>query len=177
MRVLVAFASRHGATAEIATEIGQILEAGGHEAAVLKVVDVERVDEYEAVVLGSAVQYGRWLNEAARFAFDHQVQLSSIPLWLFSSGPIGDPPTPPDDTLKVEKLDAALSPRGHAIFTGKMDRGQLSLSEKVVVGTIDAAEGDFRDWGEIKIWAQEICSELRRIEKRRQGADGFRLAT
>jgi len=71
-RVLVSTASKHGATAEIAEEIGRTLretlqERGGSGDDVVEVHPVEEVssvDNYDAVVLGSAVYAGHWLEGA-----------------------------------------------------------------------------------------------------------------
>jgi menaquinone-dependent protoporphyrinogen oxidase len=68
MKVLVSAASKHGATAEIAQEIGQALReavqergVGGDEDVVVDVRPAEKVasvDDYDGVVLGSAVYGG-----------------------------------------------------------------------------------------------------------------------
>ena len=66
MRILVSAASRHGSTAEMATELGKALR-GALPRVGIDVVPPSRVpgvDGYDAVVLGSAVYFGRWLDEA-----------------------------------------------------------------------------------------------------------------
>src|SRR5262245_10339488 len=78
MRVLVAYASRHGATKGIAERIAAVLERRGLE-----------VDAYDAFVVGSAAYMGRWLEPARAFVTLHRDLLAAHPLWLFSSGPIG----------------------------------------------------------------------------------------
>jgi len=96
MRILVATASRHGSTAEIGVEIGKALRGGVPGAAVdvLPAEQVSSVDEYDAVVLGSGVYMGRWLEAARRLAAAHADQLRARPVWLFSSGPVGDAAPP-----------------------------------------------------------------------------------
>jgi hypothetical protein len=66
MRILVAAASRHGSTTEIAIELGKALRRALPDAAVEVVPLTWKVgfDGYDAVVLGSAVYFGRWLDEA-----------------------------------------------------------------------------------------------------------------
>ena len=91
MKVLVSAASRHGATVEMAANIGAALQATGHDAFVVAPDEVERVDGYEAAVIGSGVYVGRWLEPAKDLLARHKVALSTMPVWLFSSGPIGDP--------------------------------------------------------------------------------------
>jgi len=84
--VLVAVASKHGATQEIAEAIGRVLAERGVGADVMRVDDVTDATGYEAVVLGSAVYMGNWLEPARRFVEDHADELAAQPTWLFSSG-------------------------------------------------------------------------------------------
>jgi menaquinone-dependent protoporphyrinogen IX oxidase len=47
---------------------------------------------------GSAIYAGSWLPAAKRFAEQHRAQLATLPLWVFSSGPLGAAnPQPQDD--------------------------------------------------------------------------------
>ena len=87
MRVLVAAAGRHGATAEIAETIGGELTKAGVDVDVVDVDDVHGLGDYDAVVLGSAVYIGHWLKSAAAFATSRDAELRARPTWLFSSGP------------------------------------------------------------------------------------------
>ena len=89
MNVLVAYSSRHGATAEIAEHIATHLTESGVPATAASVHDVRGLEGYDAVVLGASAYMFRWQKEAVRFAKQHSEYLASHLLWLFSSGPIG----------------------------------------------------------------------------------------
>ena len=91
-KVLVASASKHGSTEEIAEAVGEILRAHGLQVDVKRMEDVDTVFPYDAYVLGSAVYVGSWLRRATTFLDEHAELISTRPTWLFSSGPIGDPP-------------------------------------------------------------------------------------
>jgi menaquinone-dependent protoporphyrinogen oxidase len=161
--VLVAAASRHGATEEIAQVIATTLGEHGVQAAVLRAEAVGRLDGYEAVVLGSAVYMGRWLEPAREVVNDHAAELAGLPTWLYSSGPIGDPPRPSAaDAVDVGEIVAATRPREHRLFGGKLDRSLLGFGERAVMRAFRAPEGDFRDWDEIRGWAEEIAAALKR---------------
>ena len=97
MRILVTAATKHGATGEIAQAIAQTLRAQGLDPAVLDPDQVDTVDGYDAVVLGSAVYAGHWLKAARELVARCGNDLAARPLWLFSSGPLGDPPKPEKD--------------------------------------------------------------------------------
>ena len=89
-RVLVAYATRHGSTAEIAERIGQHLRQAGLSVDVQPVGQVDDLAPYRAVVLSSGVYIGRWHRAATRFLKTHQEKLANRPVRLFSSGPTGE---------------------------------------------------------------------------------------
>jgi menaquinone-dependent protoporphyrinogen oxidase len=160
MKILIAVASRHGSTGEIAESIGNELRGAGHQVDVLDAGHVTSVDPYEAAIVGSAVYLGGWLAEARDFSHRHQAKLASIPTWLFSSGPIG-PNSPASPPAHLDELMQATKARGHRIFVGMLDRSKLSLGERLIATVVRAPDGDFRDWDEIHRWANEIASALR----------------
>jgi menaquinone-dependent protoporphyrinogen oxidase len=162
MAVLVAVASRHGATREIAQAIARALREEGLEVEFADAAEVTDVAEYEAVVLGSAVYLGRWLEPARALVERHAAALAARPTWLFSSGPIGDPPKPEaNDAVQIAEIAARVRARDHRLFAGKLDKTTLGFGERAVVLAFRAPEGDFRDWDEIAAWAGKIAASLR----------------
>jgi menaquinone-dependent protoporphyrinogen oxidase len=167
MKALVVAASRHGATSEIGEAIGGALREHGLEADVKPPEEVHDLGGYDAVVIGSAVYVGKWLDPARDLVEMRADELCTLPVWLFSSGPVGDPLRPaPEDAVDVEQLVASTRARGHRLFGGKLDKGKLGFGEKAVVLAFRAPEGDFRDWDEIRAWAAEIAGELTPDEPR-----------
>lgn len=163
MKVLVAASSRHGATWEIAEAIGRTLAEHRLDVETRQVQDVSSVDAFDAVVLGSAVYIGKWLPEARAFAEQHATELAARPTWLFSSGPIGDPPAPePTEAVQVDDLAELTKARDHRVFAGKVDRRQLGFGERMIVRAVRVAEGDYRDWPEIEAWARSIAATVAR---------------
>ncbi|MBV8217005.1 MAG: flavodoxin [Solirubrobacterales bacterium] len=165
MRVLLAVASRHHGTHEIAQAIATGLVTRGLEVAdALPVEQVTTLDRYDAVVLGSAVYSGRWLGEARRFAQVHTSSLCMMPVWLFSSGPVGPidhliPPGTPADVPVLIRLTGAI---GHRTFAGRLDRRHLHFAERAIVRKIHAPEGDSRDWDAVDRFAGQVADELLR---------------
>jgi menaquinone-dependent protoporphyrinogen oxidase len=159
--VLVAAASKHGATAEIAEAIGRALRESGVSADVRPVEQAGDLSGYTEVVLGSAVYVGRWLKPARLFAEKHAEELAARPTWLFSSGPVGDPPKPEaGQAVQIEPLMTMTKARGHRLFAGKIDKGKLGFGERAVTRALRVAEGDFRDWTEITAWATTIARAI-----------------
>jgi menaquinone-dependent protoporphyrinogen oxidase len=160
MKVLVTAASRHGSTAEIAQVIAAVLRAGQVDADVADPGSVTSVEGYDAVILGSGVYAGRWLGPARAFVSRHRLELQERPVFLFSSGPVGDPPKPVRDPVDVAALDEATSAVDHQVFAGRVTRRELTVFERLVMN-VARADGDFRPWDDIADWATEIGRFLR----------------
>jgi menaquinone-dependent protoporphyrinogen oxidase len=99
---------------------------------------------------------------AQTFVEQHSEPLSSRPNWLFSSGPIGDPPRPKESTaVDVSEVVSNAQAKEHHLFAGKLDKSKLGFGERAVMLAFRAVEGDYRDWNEIEEWASSIVQELR----------------
>jgi len=160
MNMLVAVASRHGSTTEIAEAIAQELRMANYMVDVRSADEVSTIAAYDAVVIGSAIYMGNWLIEARQFVDRYQDQLACVPVWLFSSGPLGEDPHPQGDPNMLGELMAATKARGHTIFVGKLDKHNLGLGERLITRAVGAPGGDFRDWEAIRAWAREIAHGL-----------------
>ena len=160
MKVLVSAASRHGSTAAIAEAIGGVLSSAGIETEVRPPEEVTSIASYDGVVLGSGVYAGRWLTPAKSLVEREAAALASVPVWLFSSGPIGDPPKPDEEPVDVAQLRDSTQAIDHRVFAGMLDRRQLGLAEKAIITVVRAPEGDFRQWDAINEWASGIARTL-----------------
>jgi len=166
-QVLVAYATKHGATAEIAEKMGQVLRQAGLRTDVLPVDRVSDLTPYKAVVLGSAVYIGKWRKEAMKFLQANETALAQRPVWLFSSGPLGE-----GDPLeltqgwrfpgKLQPSADRIAPRDIAVFHGAVDVGKLNFIEKWMLKNTKAPVGDFRDWDAITSWTTAIADELKK---------------
>lgn len=157
MAVLVVYASKHGSTREVAESIASTVSGRGREA-VARPVDEADPAGYEAVVLGSAIYFGSWLDSAYQFVERHQTVLAERPVWLFSVGPLGteveDREEQPHD---IDEVREAVGARDHRIFFGVLRRDALGFKERMMVKAVRAPEGDFRNWEEIRSWAESIA--------------------
>jgi len=159
MKVLVCAASKYGATSEIARAVADVLAERGCEVTVLPPEKVGAVDEFDAVVLGSAVYMGQWMKPARELAERSAGALGARPVWLFSSGPVGEPAKPADNPVDVTKILQASKARDHRIFTGNL-KNHLSFPDRAMASALRAQEGDFRNWAEIRDWATGIADAL-----------------
>ncbi len=161
MKVVIVHASKHGGTRGIAERIGETLREQGCQVDIRPVEDDPDPRGYQAVVLGSAVYYGRWMKDASAYAERWATSLTSRPLWLFSSGPTGiemrEEHLHPNG---VDELATTLGARSHEVFFGRLDMGQLSFRERLIVKGVKAPTGDFRNWNDVDVWAKGIAGDL-----------------
>ena len=161
MKVLVTVATRHGSTQMIGEALREELVATGVQAHLLEPELIADLGGYDAVVIGSGVYAGRWLKPARKFVDRFEGQLQRMPVWLFSSGPIGDPakPTqPPADGLAIADRLRAMD---HQVFEGRLERDLLGITERAVTRMVGAASGDYRPWVAITVWARRISASLK----------------
>jgi menaquinone-dependent protoporphyrinogen oxidase len=158
-RVLVAYATKMGSTREIAEFIAGTLEAAGLSATAVPAKDVKNLDDYDAVILGSALYAAHWQRDANRFVTHHLEALQDRPVWLFSSGPLdrrlaaADLPITPN----AQEITARINPLGHRTFGGRLDPDAPGVDPQVL---LTHPLGDFRDWDVIRAWAILVAEDL-----------------
>jgi menaquinone-dependent protoporphyrinogen oxidase len=178
MKVLVAYATKHGATAGIAERIADVIRADGLDVDIYPAATARNVETYDAFVIGAAAYMYHWLDEASSFVSDHRITLAAKPTWIFSSGPIGTEIVDKNgrDVLEVARpkefaeIESDIHPRDEHVFFGAYDPeappigmgeriGTFFIKAKIIKEQLPA--GDFRDWPKIETWAHSIASELK----------------
>jgi menaquinone-dependent protoporphyrinogen oxidase len=155
--VLVAYATKMGATAEIAEAIGAELREHGLQVEVRNVGDVASMADYDAVIVGSAIYIRRWRPEAVRFLRKHAGELSDRNVWLFHSGPVG-PDKGQEQGLpsNVGRLAQRIGAEPVMTFAGRLEPATAKgfLARRLARGDLAT---DSRDWPLIKNWAAGIA--------------------
>ena len=164
-KILVAYASKYGATTGIAEKIGEVISEHGLQVDVLPAKQVRDLAPYTAVVLGSAVYMGRWRKEAVRFLKGNEARLAEIPTWFFSSGPVGE-----GDAVELlegwqfpplqQAIADRIQPQGTVVFHGALDPQKMSAMEKWIIAKLESPVGEYRDWEAIEEWATSIAVAL-----------------
>jgi menaquinone-dependent protoporphyrinogen oxidase len=165
-KVLVTYASEHGATAEIAQTIARVMRQFDLDVTSRRIEAInDGIATYDAVILGSAVYLGDWLEEAQGFLKRYKRHLTNIPVWLFSSGPTGE-----GDVLElvnhiivpepIRELVDFIEPREVKVFHGKIDLRRLPKNERLMIKAAGVPRGDYRDWEAIKQWAMDVSRAL-----------------
>ena len=161
--MLVAYGTKHGATAEIAEAIGRTLSGAGLTVDVQRARRVRSLEPYRAVVLGSAVYAGRWRPDAMRLL--HRPELGARDVWLFSSGPVGEDKGDPEQLerltkpARVEQIAARIGAHDHVVLGGMVAEDAGFIRKKMARKTAPELR-DRRDWREISAWSESIAAAL-----------------
>ena len=163
-RALISAASRHGSTSEIARVIGEALADKGIEVDIVPPEAVDSLTDYDAVVLGSAVYNGHWLITATDLVARFRDELAARSVWLFSTGPVGGPAgrlgSMGHEPAEIASISQDTRPRDHHVFAGRLDPKLLPLPQRATLLVSRDVRGDFRDWAEIRQWAEGITADL-----------------
>lgn len=164
MTILLAVASKHGATAEIGERLARRLEELGQTVQLCRPQELTDAHAGDALIIGSGVYMGGWLSELTKALPTVKNLGKTMPVWAFSSGPVGTPPVPTGTPERVIPLLSDLAEevdfRGHMVFPGKVDRSVLKANEKLILKMVKAVEGDYRPWQQIDQWAEQISQAL-----------------
>ncbi|MGZ4387390.1 MAG: flavodoxin domain-containing protein [Gaiellaceae bacterium] len=162
-RVLVAYATKHGSTREVAESVASTLRGRGIDVEVKPAVAVNELDPYSAVVLGGALYTGRWHADARRLLAKRRKELAALPVAVFAMGPKTLDAAAIESSRK--QLQQALAkvpevkPLSIAIFGGVLDPKQ----HRFPFNRMEAM--DARDWNAIREWADGLPG---RFSKARQ---------
>jgi len=159
-RVLVAYSSVHGSTAEIGRAVAFTLGRAGLDVVSMPAINVRDVSGYHAVVVGSAVYGGNWRPEADYLLQRFGLQLFQKDVWLFQSGPLGVSARGIAQSLPagVAVYAGYLRVKGVATFGGKL--GELAATPLSRLLVRRGLAGDYRDFAEIRRWAECIARTI-----------------
>ena len=164
MKILVAYATKAGSTAEVAAEIGRVIESkSGHKVDVRPVGKAKEVSGYDAVIIGSAIRVGKWLPEATKFVEKHRDALSQVPVAYFTVCLTLSEDTEENRRTVAAYLDPVcevVQPVDVGLFAGVMDYSKLPFILRLMMKKMGSPEGDFRDWEAIRAWAADLCPAL-----------------
>ena len=163
-KILVAYATRAGSTAEVADFIGKTLAKSGAAVDVRPVKKVKSLNGYTAVVAGSGIRAGRVYSEITGFVKDHKAELNTIPTVFFVVNMTMKDDTPENRAIVNAYLDplrAEVTPVDVGLFAGTMKYDRLGFFARfAVTRMVKTPEGDFRDWNAIEAWTNALAPKL-----------------
>ncbi len=155
-KILVAYASKAGSTAEVASAIAETLSHSGASVDLRAVKDIHGLEGYQAAVIGSAVRIGQWLPDAKAFIEREQAQLAGMPVAIFSvhMENLGeDAASRQARAAYTAPIHARVTPAAEAFFAGKIELSRLSFLERMMSKIMKNGDEDRRDWEAIRAWA------------------------
>ncbi|HWQ46497.1 MAG TPA: flavodoxin domain-containing protein [Longilinea sp.] len=164
--ILIPYATYTGSTAEVAEEIGKVLTARGFNVKTQPAKTVKDLKGYDAVVLGSAVRIGKTNADAQAFMQRHAKALAGLPLAIFvvcltMKDPTEENCATVDGYLTQLKAKApGVQPVAEAKFAGVFEIERLSGIWKWTMSKGELEQGDFRNWDEIRAWAESLVVKL-----------------
>jgi len=159
MKVLVAVGSKYGSTREVGAAVADVLRENGFDVHLNDACDIPSVRFYDAIIIGSAVYGGLWRKDASALVRDHAATLRTRNVWLFSVGMTQV--TKPDQPLdEAEELAVEAGALEHKRFGGRLVVDRLNVGEKALIKLINPPIGDFRDFDEIREWAEQVALRL-----------------
>jgi menaquinone-dependent protoporphyrinogen oxidase len=156
--ILIAYATKHGSTHEVAESVAAHLAQAGVEAHTLPAARVRSLDEYRAVVLGAPLYMGRWHGEARAFLRRFRKELATKPLAVFALGPVKDEAEQWEHARR--QLFDALShvPGVEPVSVGVF--GGAIVPETLHFPLSHIPAGDLRDWAAIEAWTARLPEAL-----------------
>jgi len=161
-RILVAYATKKGSTAEIAQAMEKELQAGGHVVDVAEMGSVTSLEGYDAVIIGAPMYLGKMID-TVKFVKRFRDGLMKLPVagFIVSLAPVSKDPVHMENSQKA--LHASLDPLlpvAEAVFAGSLDMKKLSWFQRWMTKSVKSPVGDFRDWTAIAAWARELPEKL-----------------
>lgn len=161
-RVLVGYATRTGSTVGVAEQIGKTLAERGFAVDVKPLRERPALDEYDAAVLGSAINGGAWVPEAMSYLESNADMLRKMPVAAFcvhSMNGGADEKQTRKRTAYLDKVRAVLPLTDEGFFLGKgPDPEDTSLIARWAFKAFGGSgEGDMRDWDKIRGWAEKVA--------------------
>ena len=162
-RILVAYATRYGSTADVAEAIGDELRKAGETVDVRPFTDIADLSPYRAAVIGSPIYMGKWLPESQVFIEKNQQFLRTIPVAYFAVGLTvkeGTPELIRKAEASMDQVRLLVNPVEVGVFPGKLETGRLTIADRAIVKLIRAEAGDFRDLAAVRAWAQAVREKI-----------------
>lgn len=164
--ILVTYATRTGSTAGVAQRIAEALRRQGETVSLRQFSDVNTLEPYKAVVVGSAIRAGKWLPEATEFVEAHRQELSRRPTAYFEVCMTLREDTPRNRAIVKSYFEAMLNkfpeikPVDFGMFAGKVDFSKLPFGIRTMFRIFRSPQGDWRDWKAIDAWAHDLQPRL-----------------
>ena len=176
MKALIVFGTRYGTAAEIAEEIGKVMENEGVEVDLVDSRGLKGYDvsPYDLVVVGSGIKMGKWTKGSLKFLENNKSELSNKKVALFvTCGAANDEKTITEGQEKylddIAEKYLSCKPVAMGLFGSVYDPNakhglMYKLATKFIIkkelekqGVDTSKRFDYRNWDEIRVWARDLA--------------------
>ena len=168
-KILITYATRTQTTEGVANAIGNTLSDAGFQVDIYNLNEVKNIESYQTIIVGSAIQAGKWLPEAIEFIKNHQVALQKVKFATFTVCMTLAMRNGEKYRFHVESwlkpVRDMAEPISEGFFTGALNVSaiksfgdRLKFRISVLLGVWK--EGDHRNWEAIKTWALNLVPML-----------------
>jgi menaquinone-dependent protoporphyrinogen oxidase len=161
-RILVAYATRYGSTAEVAEAIGEELRKAGITVDVQPVGEVQDLSPYRRPSSGADL-HGEMAPGIAGLHREKPAVSAHHPGRLLCRGAHGRRRRARylrKAEASMDQVRMLVNPVEIGIFPGKLESSRLSFTDRAIVTMIRAKTGDFRDWEAIRSWVEAVRSKI-----------------
>ncbi len=162
-KILVAYATRNGSTADIAQAIGKELRIAGFAVDVTEIKTISTLADYTAVVIGGPLYMGSVDGAVGKFITKHHEQLLKLPVAAFAVGLAPKNPNPAAIEESMEALKKSMgpvTPVTSVLFAGKLDPAKMNFVMRKFLEMAKIPTGDFRNWEAIAEWTQKLPEKM-----------------
>ena len=160
-KVLIAYASEAGSTAEVASFINDIITEAEIKSECINVKNINSVEDYDIIFIGSPIYMGKWKKEATKFIEINQEQFKDKKIFYFLTC-MSLSSNEEDKLAQVPKFleyeRSLITPLSEGRFAGVINPKKLSFMQRMMIKMVRAPEGDFRDWEKIANWTKECIA-------------------
>lgn len=180
MKTLIVYGTRYGTAAEIAEEIGKVMENEGVEVDLIDSRGIKNCDisPYNMVIVGSGIKIGKWTKGSLKFMENNRSALSNRKVAIFvTCGAANMEETIDEGQEKYldEVAEKYLSNKPVAmglfgsVYDPNANHGLMyKLATKFIIkkgldkqGIDTSKRLDYRDWDEIRAWALNLANMLK----------------
>lgn len=170
MKVLVAYATTHGSTAEIAGFMGGVLKERDLDVTVAKVNTIQSVKGYDAFFIGTPIYGGMWLTEMSQFLANFSADLAGKPIyfWMVCIRVLeADGYQHAQDEYVHKSVLEKIGVKDVGVFAGKLNLEAIDWNERWTLSArYDGKDlpgthnDDFRNWNIIRDWTSKKRDEI-----------------
>lgn len=175
MQTLIIYATRDGQTQKIAETIGQQL-LSSQSIELVNLLTLTELDwtNYDRVIIGASIRYGKFAPELLNFVKQHHAALTQRMSGFFSVNLTArkDDKNTPQTNIYTRKFleESPWQPNRVAVFAGALryphyrwfDRAMIRFIMKITGGETDTTkEIEYTDWQQVRAFAQQFIVKNR----------------